>query len=201
MLGLGESPDVNYTVYITRWRRASATPPQRKKTTGATRATASTPSANKDKPNPSANKEKRNYIIVIQIRHIETPRVNRMLCVPPSTTFYELHTAIQIAFGWAFSHTHNFQVENISAICIGDADPPRSSGPRILLTIGDPEFLGYVEPDMVANERTTKLSDVFEDERYSNKHIEYTYDFGDSWEHSILLFGRAEAFSESSSLP
>ena len=42
------------------------------------------------------------------------------------------------------------------------------------------------------DEKTTKLSDVFEQDQYKNKSLEYTYDFGDSWEHSVVLLGRSE---------
>lgn len=36
-----------------------------------------------------------------------------------------------------------------------------------------------------------KLLDIFENERFKNKAIEYLYDFGDHWMHSVTLVGRA----------
>jgi len=140
---------------------------------------------------PSIRTKHKNYIIHIEIRNIQNPRVTRTLSVPPSITFYDLHEAIQFAFGWGFSHPHQFEVNNIPGIWLQKTDPPPcSTSPRVLLTIGNPP---YEEADgIVADEATTKLSDVFENEKYKNKYIEYTYDFGDSWEHSVLLFGRAE---------
>ena len=36
------------------------------------------------------------------------------------------------------------------------------------------------------------MSEVFGVAKYRNKYIEYVYDFGASWEHSITLVGRAE---------
>ena len=62
------------------------------------------------------------------------------------------------------------------------------------MTIGNSEFLGYIEDDPSYGElRTRRLRNLptcFENEKYKNKYLEYTYDFGDSWEHAILLFGR-----------
>jgi len=171
-------------------------PPKKKNTKVATTVTQSTPSTT----STTSTKEvkRNNYIIHVAIQGVENPRVTRTLCVPPYISFNQLHTAIQIAFGWAFHHAYHFQVNNIPAIWL-DAKkppPPRSNGPLTLLTIGNPEFLTWIEDmddgGMIADERTTKLSDVFENEKYHNKYIEYTYDFGDSWEHSVLLFGRAD---------
>ena len=36
-----------------------------------------------------------------------------------------------------------------------------------------------------------KLLDIFENERFKNKAIEYLYDFGDHWMHSVTLVGHA----------
>lgn len=145
-------------------------------------------------PPPTTEVKQRNYIIHIAIQDIQNPRVTRTLSIPPSISFHQLHTAIQIAFGWQLNHHHHFEINNIPAIWLDEkAPPPRSNGPLVLLTIGNPELLTDIEDaDMVADEKTTKLSDVFENEKYKNKYIEYTYDFGDGWEHSVLLFGRAE---------
>jgi Plasmid pRiA4b ORF-3-like protein len=154
-------------------------------------------------PATPATKHK-NYIIHIEIQNIQNPRVTRTLSVPPSCTFHNLHRAIQIAFGWASHHHYHFEVKNIPGIWLEKNDPPPRTGPRVLLTIGNPELLTYLENEdkdgKVADEMTTKLSDVFENEKYKNKCIDYTYDMGDSWEHSVLLFGRAEEAASSDSI-
>jgi len=41
------------------------------------------------------------------------------------------------------------------------------------------------------------LRDVFEKDKYKNTQIEYLYDFGDDWEHSITPIGRATTSTSS----
>jgi hypothetical protein len=41
------------------------------------------------------------------------------------------------------------------------------------------------------------LRDIFEKAKYKDKQIEYLYDFGDNWEHWIILIGRANASTSS----
>lgn len=89
------------------------------------------------------------------------PSVYRILHIEKSRTFYELHIAIQIAFGWENHHMHEFRINDE---CIGDK-----------------EFLD----DANALEGShTRLSQkiVFEKQIFS-----YVYDFGDYWKHSIQL--------------
>ena len=139
--------------------------------------------------------KERSYVIHVEIQDVIEPKVTRTLSVPPSTTFHNLHLAIQTAFGWQNQHSHHFEVINVPAIWLDSKkEPPRVPGPRVLLTIRGP---GYYEDDddddtPFVDEKTTKLSDVFEQEKYHNKYLEYLYDFGDNWEHSVMLVGRAE---------
>ena len=137
--------------------------------------------------------KERNYIIHVQILDIAHPRVTRTFSIPPSTTFFTLHHAIQIAFGWQNQHSHQFEISNIPAIWIDDKkSPPQPTGPHTLLTIQNAEMYSDGDDTPSVDEKTTKLSDVFEQDQYKNKALEYTYDFGDSWEHSVVLLGRAE---------
>lgn len=142
--------------------------------------------------------KERNYIVQVRIQDIAHPRVTRTFSIPPSTTFYTFHLAIQIAFGWQNQHSHQFEISNIPAIWIDDKKkPPRPSGPPILLTIHNTQLSCVIDDTPSVDEKTTKLSDVFEQEQYKNKYLEYMYDFGDSWEHSVDLLGRAEEYISS----
>jgi hypothetical protein len=93
------------------------------------------------------------------------PPIWRRLQVPADLTLAQLHNVLQIAMGWDDEHMHEFRL-----------------GQR---RFGRPE---PVDPCMrmprVESERTARLSAVLE--RAGAKMI-YSYDFGDSWEHSIVL--------------
>jgi hypothetical protein len=93
------------------------------------------------------------------------PPIWRRLLVPSSMTLEQLHDVLQIAMGWENDHMHDFSV-----------------GRR---RIGQPDLSdGFMDGPPVENERTVRLSAVLG--RVGAKMI-YTYDFGDSWEHGIVL--------------
>lgn len=76
-------------------------------------------------------------------------------------TLGDLHHLIQIAMGWQDSHLHDFQIGKV--------------------TYGDPEML---EESGDRDEWEAELSRVAPKAR---KKFRYLYDFGDHWEHEILV--------------
>ncbi|ODS41191.1 hypothetical protein BEH94_09650 [Candidatus Altiarchaeales archaeon WOR_SM1_SCG] len=97
------------------------------------------------------------------------PPVWRRIQVPETYSFWDLHVAIQDAMGWEDYHLHQFEI----------ADP--STGMKI--EIGIPEE-GYGEYGNTIPGWKRKISGYFSME---NKSADYVYDFGDYWEHRILL--------------
>jgi hypothetical protein len=95
------------------------------------------------------------------------PPIWRRIEIPASATFWDLHVAIQDAMGWLDSHLHEFNVTDQS----GDK-----------LRIGIPDDTGWGEPTIPGWKR--KVSPVFR--RPGDKAL-YLYDFGDGWEHTLLL--------------
>jgi hypothetical protein len=95
----------------------------------------------------------------ITLRGVRPP-VWRRLVVPSSVTLAELHSVFQTAMGWTDSHLHSF---DIGGVLYGDVD----------------DFDG----DRVGNETRTRLSSVA---RVVSK-FRYEYDFGDGWEHDVLV--------------
>lgn len=93
------------------------------------------------------------------------PPIWRRLAVPASMSLAKLHDVLQTAMGWHDCHMHEFRAGG------------RHFGKP------DPEDLDMGMPP-VENERTIKLSSVLW--RPGAKMI-YTYDFGDNWEHAIVL--------------
>ena len=93
------------------------------------------------------------------------PPIWRRIQIPENYSFWQLHVAIQDSMGWEDYHLHQFTMSNS----------------RTGLRIGESAELD--DSDMV-NERKTKISKYFST---SNNKAIYEYDFGDGWEHQILL--------------
>jgi hypothetical protein len=94
------------------------------------------------------------------------PPIWRRLEVPGSITLAKLHRILQVAMGWTNSHLHSF---NIGETHYQEPDPD-----------GDPFFSMAEEK----NEKRFKLQQVAFREKMK---FLYEYDFGDDWEHEILV--------------
>lgn len=95
----------------------------------------------------------------------------RNIITPTNIDFEELHRIIQIAYGWADYHLHDF------LIC-------DSKGKGISKVISDDEDDAGIYSDMeIVNEKNIILSDYINKE-YS---IIYEYDFGDGWDHQVII--------------
>jgi hypothetical protein len=92
------------------------------------------------------------------------PPIWRRVLVPAELTLAQLHTVLQISMGWENCHLHEF--------CVG----------RQRFGVPDPDA-GMMGDDTIS-EKKVRLSDVLP--RVGAK-ADYTYDFGDGWEHSIIL--------------
>lgn len=102
------------------------------------------------------------YQIKVTLRDSKPP-IWRRLLVSSETTLASLHDIIQIAMGWEDSHLHAFEVGE-----------DRYSAPMEDL-FDDLDF---------KDERRVKLSKIVPDEGFK---FGYEYDFGDSWNHIILV--------------
>ncbi|CAN5286358.1 plasmid pRiA4b ORF-3 family protein [soil metagenome] len=99
-----------------------------------------------------------------------SPPIWRRLLIEKNNTFEQLHYAIQIAFGWENGHLHDFRIaDKVRIMEIMEDD------------LGfDPGF-GRMQ---VLNEEETILGDHLTTEK---QRIQYQYDFGDSWYHTITV--------------
>jgi hypothetical protein len=97
--------------------------------------------------------------VKIKLRGVSKPPVWRRLQVRADMRLDHLHEAILAAFGWAGYHMHAFE-----------------SGPE---RFGSPDSeLGFTD------ERAVSLGELIGD---VGDRLLYTYDFGDNWEHEILV--------------
>lgn len=101
------------------------------------------------------------YQVKITIKDIE-PDIWRRLLVPGGITFHKFHKIIQAAFDWQDYHLYLFEL------------------PDFLIKVPDLDFpLHEVE----RNPKSIKIDPVFKE--YHS--MLYEYDFGDSWNHEILI--------------
>lgn len=90
-----------------------------------------------------------------------SPPIWRRVQVAADVTLAQLHNLIQLAFGWTDSHLHQFIIGN-QYYSIPSAD----------------------DWEPVKDERRFKLNQFLSSPKDK---IRYEYDFGDSWEHEVLL--------------
>ncbi|MBI9066993.1 MAG: plasmid pRiA4b ORF-3 family protein [Salinivirgaceae bacterium] len=103
----------------------------------------------------------------IQIKGITQPPVWRKISMPAKCNFYDLHLAIQVAFGWENYHLFQFS--------------PRGYGSKPVILIPHEDDCDFGESLSVED---IKLSYIFKTEKQK---FTYIYDFGDDWVHTIVL--------------
>jgi hypothetical protein len=104
----------------------------------------------------------------LSLRGMSKPPVWRRLLVPADIRLDRLHNVIQTSMGWTDTHLHVFTT------AAGDYGIP------------DPE-LGF------RNERNARLGQFL---CQPGDRIQYTYDFGDGWEHDLVLEKRLDTNPE-----
>lgn len=101
-------------------------------------------------------------VYVIKVTLLGTiPPVWRRILVRRDITLRNLHGSLQIVMGWTNSHLHQF----------------------VLQKQGLPGSISRIK-SKVANENRTRLGDLIWNR---GARLLYEYDFGDGWEHELLL--------------
>jgi hypothetical protein len=101
------------------------------------------------------------YRLRVELLEIK-PLIWRRLLVPADIKLPKLHQCLQLAMGWTNSHLHQFRVGDIH------------------YGVPDPEW-----PELqMRDERQVRLCDLVGEVQ---REIAYEYDFGDGWEHRIVL--------------
>ncbi|HHW39724.1 MAG TPA: plasmid pRiA4b ORF-3 family protein [Syntrophomonadaceae bacterium] len=112
------------------------------------------------------------YQLKITLLEIEPPIWRRIL-VPQNITFYKLHKIIQASFGWQDYHLFNF---DLGDVVVHIPDPDYAPG----------ELYGGKKE---LNAKRTKIDELL----VERKRCTYTYDFGDKWQHEVVLEKTLEA--------
>lgn len=105
------------------------------------------------------------YQLKITIKGSKPPIWRRMV-VPEQITFYQLHQAIQEAFGWWDYHLHEFEFKKLGLLITSQADDDV-----------------YQQYDGDVQEEDMPVDGLIKE----NPRFVYTYDFGDTWEHQVLF--------------
>lgn len=101
------------------------------------------------------------------------PLIWRRLQIPDTYSFWDLHVAIQSAFGWNDSHLHEFTMR-----APGAGAPPLRFG----IPLPDDDLRRPEDRPLPGWEH--RVSDHVAVGRLD---VTYLYDFGDHWEHEVLL--------------
>jgi hypothetical protein len=88
------------------------------------------------------------------------PVVWRRVLVPAAYTLDRLHRVVQYSLGWRDCHLHSFDIEGVS---YGEPDPEGELALRDELEVRLDALLG------------------------KGSRVRYTYDFGDWWEHDLVV--------------
>ncbi|MCW8930494.1 MAG: plasmid pRiA4b ORF-3 family protein [Gammaproteobacteria bacterium] len=106
------------------------------------------------------------YQIKVVLSHISPP-IWRRVAIDSRVQLSDLHDVIQVAMGWTDSHMHQFIDRN-----------------GVMYTEPfDSEFTPSLDQKNI-NESEVLLNEVLKSEK---DWIKYEYDFGDGWEHKIIL--------------
>jgi hypothetical protein len=100
------------------------------------------------------------FQLKVTLRGIRPPIWRRVL-VPSNLTLLQLHDVLQVLMGWTDSHLHQFEAAG--------------------------NFYGTPDPELEVerkNERKVRLNEVL---HHPKDRMAYEYDFGDSWEHELVL--------------
>jgi hypothetical protein len=94
----------------------------------------------------------------------------REILVPANFSFWDLHVALQDAFGWLDCHLHQFTLDDMVT-----GEP---------LRMGIPDDSGYHGSHQILVGWEHLIGDFL---RLDMPPILYTYDFGDDWQHEVKI--------------
>lgn len=114
------------------------------------------------------------YLVVIELTGMKE-RCYRKVVVDADLTMYELHLVIQTAMGWNNAHLYEFVLPN------------------------DMKIVGFFEGDsstMEIDAASVQIRDVYN----KTKNLRYIYDFGDWWNHDIVISEIVEQYDNSATV-
>ncbi|WP_322075645.1 plasmid pRiA4b ORF-3 family protein [Burkholderia cenocepacia] len=105
------------------------------------------------------------YTLHVQLLYIQPP-IWRRITVEGPDSLRKLHHILQAAFGWESTHMHDFLIDG-KTYAMFDVDVA----------------LEFMDRSKTFDDRKTKLNKVLR----PDSRILYRYDFGDGWDHQIVV--------------
>ncbi|KAI9681651.1 MAG: hypothetical protein M1829_000850 [Trizodia sp. TS-e1964] len=144
-------------------------------------------------PKPKATAPAESYLFLVHMSDISEPNIDRLLSVPSHFTFSQMHEVLQVAFGWAGCHMHQFRLAEM----LQEGDTPNflGEGKIVRYFVGNDAGIPYDNNEDPKTEMSDKytLKDVYFGEEFGQKvGVTYEYDMGDSWEHEMIFMGVAD---------
>lgn len=111
---------------------------------------------------------------------LQNHNVWRKIIVPKNIHFPDLHNSLQTAFGWNDNHLHEFLIYAGRPFDLDNIKHVEKRQPIVKL-VCDEEAFSYDSGIPMKMETSESLQD------YIPAEIIYNYDFGDGWQHSIIV--------------
>ncbi|VVE85975.1 plasmid pRiA4b ORF-3 family protein [Pandoraea sputorum] len=105
------------------------------------------------------------FTLHVQLEHIEPP-IWRRIEVEGTESLRKLHHILQAAFGWEDAHLYSFVVDGTTYATPDVDDVP-----------------DFAAPPSSADDRKVRLHKILK----PGSHVRYRYDFGDGWEHALVV--------------
>lgn len=105
------------------------------------------------------------FTLHVQLQHIEPP-IWRRIEVEGTESLRKLHHILQAAFGWEDTHLHDFLIDGMT---------------YAMFEVDD--VLDFADPGTTADDRKVRLQKVLQ----PGSRFLYRYDFGDGWDHAIVV--------------
>lgn len=105
------------------------------------------------------------FTLHVQLQHIDPP-IWRRIEVEGTESLRKLHHILQAAFGWEDTHLHDFLIDGM-AYAMFEVD----------------DVLDFADPGTSADDRKVRLQKVLK----PGSRFLYRYDFGDGWDHAIVV--------------
>ncbi|MDX1805524.1 MAG: plasmid pRiA4b ORF-3 family protein [Paenisporosarcina sp.] len=134
------------------------------------------------------------YQFLITLDHVR-PKVWRRVIVPATLDFYDLHSVIQTAVGWTNSHLFNFLIEdsinNRTIELVADEESVAENFEMVQHYMKNPPEEGTYAEKMYQRmiRKQLLLARDVDLAQHVNEtpDFRYMYDFGDGWEHEVVL--------------